>query len=113
MQLRHEASPALGVAVDVAFGEAIDTGRVTARIAQHRVSTRAEPSRLTHEARETLMALCWLRQRPSRKLFLDFQDLCRVHGAPFLLLSCCRMGSLRPVRGVPVSFAGRDARDYY
>jgi hypothetical protein len=37
MQLLHEVIPALGVAVDVAFGDAIDTGRVTARIAQHRV----------------------------------------------------------------------------
>jgi hypothetical protein len=49
----------------------------------------------------------------SRKLFLDFQDMYRIHGAPLLLPSCCRTGSLRPVIGPTVSKAGRDSRDYY
>jgi hypothetical protein len=49
----------------------------------------------------------------SRKLFLDFQDMYRVHGAPLLLPSCSRTGSLRPVIGPTVSKAGRYSRDYY
>jgi hypothetical protein len=52
-------------------------------------------------------------RRTSRKLFLDFQDMYRLHGAPLLLPSCCRTGSLRPVIGPTVSKAGRYSRDYY
>jgi hypothetical protein len=48
-----------------------------------------------------------------RKLFLDFQDMYRLHGAPLLLPSCGRTGSLGPVIGPTVSQAGRYSRDYY
>jgi hypothetical protein len=54
-----------------------------------------------------------IRQRTSRKLFLDFQDMYRLHGAPLLLPSCGRTGSLGPVIGPTVSQAGRYSRDYY
>jgi hypothetical protein len=40
MKLLHEAIPSIGTAVDVALGDPIDSGRVTARVGPYRIQTR-------------------------------------------------------------------------
>jgi hypothetical protein len=101
------------LAINVFFGDAIESRSVAPWIGEHRIETRAQPSRVAHETIKALVSLRGIRQRTSRKLFLDFQDMYRLHGAPLLLPSCCRTGSLRPVIGPTVSTAGRYSRNYY
>lgn len=82
MELLAEAMPSVGAAVDVCLGEAIDTGRVAARVRQYHIQTRAYSARIAHESIPALVSLWGLRQRMLRQLLWDCQDVCRVHGDP-------------------------------
>jgi hypothetical protein len=61
MQLLAAAMPSVGAAVEVVLREAIDTGRVAARVCEDRLHTRASPSRIAHESIQALVSLWGLR----------------------------------------------------
>jgi hypothetical protein len=79
LELSNQSLPTFYPGINHPFSHAIYTWCVAPSVREYCIQSGTKPACITCQAIEALVSAFWFFQRALRKLFLDFQDLCRIH----------------------------------
>jgi hypothetical protein len=79
LELLNEFLPSICPGVDLAFGHSINSWSAAPFVRENCIQASSQPTCIANQAIESFVPAVGFRQSMLRKLFLDFQDLCRIH----------------------------------
>jgi hypothetical protein len=79
LELLNELLPSIRPSINLAFGYSINTWSTTPLVRENCIQASTQPTCIANQAMESFVPAVGVCQSMLRKLFLDFQDLRRIH----------------------------------